>query len=57
MKATVAGLTADVTVKQTYSNPYDRVIEATYVFPLPENAAVTSVFPFMRERWNTAQVR
>lgn len=43
VKATVAGFTADVTVKQTYSNPYDRLIEATYVFPLPENAAVYSM--------------
>ena len=30
---------------------------AGVVYILPENAAVTSVFPFMRERWNTAQVR
>ncbi|MEZ4295234.1 MAG: VIT domain-containing protein [Polyangiaceae bacterium] len=43
VKATVAGFVADVRVQQTYANPYDKVIEATYVFPLPENAAVYSM--------------
>jgi len=25
-------------VRQTFSNPYDEPIEATYVFPLPDTA-------------------
>jgi len=36
----VSGYIASVDVKQTFHNPYDTKIEAVYVFPLPENAAV-----------------
>jgi Ca-activated chloride channel family protein len=36
----VSGFMARVTVTQMFTNPYDRRIEATYVFPLPEDAAV-----------------
>lgn len=57
VKATVSGFTADVTVKQTYSNPYDRVIEATYVFPLPENAAVYSMKMMIGDRQIEAVVK
>lgn len=32
---------ASVTVTQTYSNPFAEKIEAVYVFPLPQNAAVS----------------
>jgi len=38
--ADVAGFLASVKVTQTFTNPYDRPIEAVYVFPLPERAAV-----------------
>jgi Ca-activated chloride channel family protein len=40
VRADVAGLVAHVEVVQTFSNPYDRPIEAVYVFPLPNQAAV-----------------
>ncbi|MFO0590430.1 MAG: VIT and VWA domain-containing protein [Polyangiaceae bacterium] len=40
VKATLAGLTASVEVTQRYTNPYKTPIEATYIFPLPENSAV-----------------
>lgn len=38
--AKVSGFVARVKVTQRYRNPLDRPIEATYVFPLPQNAAV-----------------
>ena len=36
----VGGLVARVTVRQQFYNPTDGWLEGTYVFPLPENAAV-----------------
>jgi Ca-activated chloride channel family protein len=36
----VSGFLARAQVTQQFTNPYDRRIEAVYVFPLPENAAV-----------------
>ncbi|MDO8425455.1 MAG: VIT domain-containing protein [bacterium] len=38
--ARIAGRLAHVTVRQEFTNPYEEVIEAVYVFPLPEDAAV-----------------
>lgn len=57
VKMTAAGSTADVTVKQTYSNPYSQVIEATYIFPLPENAAVYSMKMMIGGRTIEAEVQ
>lgn len=34
---------ARTTLRQTFVNPYDRPLEALYVFPLPEGAALTHV--------------
>lgn len=39
--ARLTGLVAGVAVVQTFRNPYDVSLEATYVFPLPPRAAVT----------------
>ncbi|GAA5074468.1 Ca-activated chloride channel family protein [Thermocatellispora tengchongensis] len=39
--ADVAGLIAGVEVVQGFRNPYDVPLEATYIFPLPDRAAVT----------------
>ncbi|MBN1765203.1 MAG: VWA domain-containing protein [Sedimentisphaerales bacterium] len=36
----IAGYIATVDVTQQFHNPYDEKIEAVYVFPLPQNAAV-----------------
>jgi Ca-activated chloride channel family protein len=36
----VTGMIARATVEQTFENPSDEVVEAIYVFPLPETAAV-----------------
>lgn len=57
VKATITGFTAEVQVKQTYTNPYDRVIEATYIFPLPENAAVYSMKMVIGDRRIEAVVK
>jgi Ca-activated chloride channel family protein len=42
VRADVAGMTAIYTVEQTFENPYDQPIEAVYVFPLGDEAAVSS---------------
>ncbi|MEU6797832.1 VIT domain-containing protein [Nonomuraea wenchangensis] len=39
--ADISGLIAGVEVTQGFRNPYDVTLEATYVFPLPDRAAVT----------------
>lgn len=40
VSASIIGYVASVDVKQQYQNPFDQKIEAVYVFPLPQNAAV-----------------
>ncbi len=40
VQATISGFVARVEVTQRYKNPLSVPIEATYVFPLPENSAV-----------------
>jgi Ca-activated chloride channel family protein len=40
VKATIAAYIASVHVTQRYHNPYNAKIEAVYVFPLPQDAAV-----------------
>ncbi|MEV4178502.1 VIT domain-containing protein [Nonomuraea sp. NPDC049709] len=39
--ADISGLVAGVEVTQGFRNPFDVTLEATYVFPLPDRAAVT----------------
>ena len=41
VKGRISAFAANVQVNQTFKNPYSQKIEATYVFPLPEDAAVT----------------
>ncbi|RAY15485.1 trypsin [Actinomadura craniellae] len=43
VRATVTGLAAGVEVTQGFRNPFDVPLEATYVFPLPDRAAVTAL--------------
>lgn len=57
VKATLAGFTADVEVAQTYDNPYKTAIEASYIFPLPENAAVYSMKMIIGDRVIEAVVK
>jgi Ca-activated chloride channel family protein len=39
--ATLTGLLARVALTQTFGNRFDQPLEATYIFPLPDRAAVT----------------
>ena len=41
MRAKITGLNYRVTVSQTFRNALDEALEATYIFPLPDRAAVT----------------
>lgn len=50
VKATVSAYIATVSVTQQFHNPYDGKIEAVYVFPLPQNAAVNEFVMIIGER-------
>ena len=39
--AAITGLVARTVLTQTFGNPYDQPLEATYIFPLPDRAAVS----------------
>jgi Ca-activated chloride channel homolog len=43
VRAAIAGTSASVEVTQGFRNPFDVPLEATYVFPLPDRAAVTAM--------------
>ena len=43
VRAAIAGLSASVEVTQGFRNPFDVALEATYIFPLPDRAAVTAL--------------
>ncbi len=40
--AHITGLLHTTRVRQTFTNPHDEPLEATYIFPLPDRAAVTA---------------
>lgn len=40
LKTKITGLVYETTVRQTYVNRYNRPLEATYIFPLPDRGAV-----------------
>ena len=42
VKARISAFISSVDVSQLYHNPYESKIEAVYIFPLPQNAAVTN---------------
>ena len=41
--AHITGLTARTQLTQVFANPYDVPLEATYIFPLPDRAAVSAM--------------
>ncbi|MGI5165558.1 VIT domain-containing protein [Spirillospora sp. CA-253888] len=43
VRAAITGLAASIEVAQGFRNPFDVPLEATYVFPLPDRAAVTGL--------------
>ena len=50
VKAQVSIYLASVTVQQQYHNPYDSKIEAVYLFPLPDDAAVRDFIMVIGDR-------
>ena len=50
VKAQISGYIATVDVTQQFHNPYDTKIEASYVFPLPQNAAINEFIMTIGER-------
>ncbi|MDO8804771.1 MAG: VIT domain-containing protein [Elusimicrobiota bacterium] len=57
VKAEISGFVAEVTVTQVFSNPIDKPIEAVYVFPLPENAAVNEMTLTVADRIIKGQIK
>ncbi len=55
--ADIAGLVGRVTVKQTFHNPLNRKIEAVYVFPLPQDAAVDDMTMLVGDRRIVGQIK
>lgn len=51
VKARVIGFVGQVEVKQTFNNPFSETLEAVYVFPLPDRAAVSDMSIQIGERW------
>jgi Ca-activated chloride channel family protein len=43
LRARITGLLGHTELEQGFHNPYDEPLEATYVFPLPDRAAVTGM--------------
>lgn len=50
VKGQISGYIATVEVTQQFHNPYGEKIEAVYVFPLPQNAAVNEFIMVIGER-------
>ena len=50
VRAAIAGYVGTVDVTQQFENPFDRKIEAVYMFPLPEKAAVSEFVMTIGER-------
>ena len=50
VNADIDGYIGTVNVRQEYGNPYDTKIEAVYVFPLPEKAAVSEFLMIIGDR-------
>ncbi len=50
VKGQISGYIATVDVTQQFHNPYDQKIEAVYVFPLPQNAAVNEFIMTIGDR-------
>ena len=50
VRAAINGYISTVNVTQQFQNPFDEKIEAVYMFPLPEKAAVTEFLMVIGER-------
>lgn len=50
VQATITGYISSVNVRQQFENPFNEKIEAVYVFPLPEKAAVSEFLMIIGDR-------
>lgn len=50
VQAKIDGYLSSVNVRQQFANPFDEKIEAVYLFPLPEKAAVSEFLMIIGER-------
>lgn len=57
VRAHISGFVCKTVVTQAFVNPYDGFIEATYVFPLPENAAVNAMVMRLSDREVVAEIK
>jgi Ca-activated chloride channel family protein len=57
VEADIVGFVGRVTVKQVFHNPLDRKIEAIYVFPLPQDAAVDDMVMTVGDRRVVGQIK
>ncbi|MHC4607771.1 MAG: VIT domain-containing protein [Planctomycetota bacterium] len=57
VKAQISLYIGAVTVEQQYHNPYSEKIEAVYVFPLPQNAAVSDFIMVIGDRYIRGIIR
>jgi len=57
VEAEITGLVARVEVTQEFGNPYGEPIEAVYVFPLPENSAVSDMTMKIGDRSIRAEIQ
>ncbi|HCP47786.1 MAG TPA: hypothetical protein DIU15_17225 [Deltaproteobacteria bacterium] len=55
--AEIAGFVADVEVTQIFSNPFDEPVEAQYLFPLPDDAAVDAMEFTVGDRTIIGEIR
>ncbi|MBW7928744.1 MAG: VWA domain-containing protein, partial [Fimbriimonadaceae bacterium] len=57
VSAVIAGFSARVTLKQTFTNPTNEPIEAVYTFPLPEDGAVDQMRMKVGDRVIEAEIK
>jgi len=57
VEADIVGFVAHVTVRQVFHNPTNQKIEAVYVFPLPQDAAVDDMVMLVGDRRIVAEMK
>jgi Ca-activated chloride channel homolog len=54
--AEISATVVDVQLTQTFANPFDQTIEALYLFPLPEDAAVDDMWMQVGDQFVMAEI-
>jgi Ca-activated chloride channel family protein len=57
VRTRISDLTAETTIRQTFRNALDEPLEATYIFPLPDRAAVTRFQMYVAGRTIEGQLK